>query len=237
MKYLHFVRDAVYAYAQALHNLHAAECGGQPGVCQRMLSANGSVLKFYLENADFEGCSCFAYFMHGHVTCISVGTISLGKKLVCIFHDQSFGWFIFQSVPSLFDWLNWGLIESLQCWLGLGLLNGIDTVKRCWKCESNFARNWFPDQNKKLFKFYKGGDGPPRYSILNFQKELDGSYVWKEIGSSYRNSHFYFLFRFSGSSAFNVQQQQALIRWNPMLTACCRPFSGLPPQLVCPITN
>ena len=55
MKYLHFVRDAVYAYAQALHNLHAVECHGRPGVCQRMRNADGSVLKFYLENANFPG--------------------------------------------------------------------------------------------------------------------------------------------------------------------------------------
>lgn len=95
MKYLHFIRDAVYAYAQALHNLHSVYCNGEPGVCERMRNADGSVLKFYLENADFT------------------------------------------------------------------------------------------DQYQKLFKFYKGGDGPPRYSILNFQKQMDGSYVWKEIGSSY----------------------------------------------------
>ena len=55
----------------------------------------------------------------------------------------------------------------------------------------------FADQYQKLFKFYKGGDGPPRYSILNFQKQMDGSYVWKEIGSSYCNL-----------LSFSLEQQQ-----------------------------
>ena len=42
------------------------------------------------------------------------------------------------------------------------------------------------DQNNRVFKFYNGGDGPPRYSVLNFQKVDDDSYTWKEIGSFYR---------------------------------------------------
>ena len=56
MKYLHFVRDAVYAFAHALHNLHREMCPDAPGrVCDAMRDSDGSVLKFYLEKANFEG--------------------------------------------------------------------------------------------------------------------------------------------------------------------------------------
>lgn len=57
VKYLQFVRDAVYAYAHALHNQWVAECDGQPGVCSKMRNADGAVLKYYLENANFTGSS------------------------------------------------------------------------------------------------------------------------------------------------------------------------------------
>lgn len=40
-----------------------------------------------------------------------------------------------------------------------------------------------------MFKFDRG-DGPPRYSILNFQKLDDDSYVWKEIGNFSRELAF-----------------------------------------------
>lgn len=94
MKYLHFVRDAVYAFAHALHNLHREMCPDAPGrVCDAMRDSDGSVLKFYLEKANFE------------------------------------------------------------------------------------------DQDKKVFKFHGGGDGPPRYSVLNYQKEDDDAYAWKDIGT------------------------------------------------------
>lgn len=55
VKYLQFVRDAVYAYAHALHNQWRMECDGEPGVCDKMRNADGSVLKYYLENANFAG--------------------------------------------------------------------------------------------------------------------------------------------------------------------------------------
>ncbi|XP_046635504.1 metabotropic glutamate receptor 2-like isoform X2 [Daphnia pulicaria] len=95
VKFLQFIRDAVYAYAHALHNQWQVECEGRPGVCEKMRNAEGSVLKYYLEGASFT------------------------------------------------------------------------------------------DQNKRVFKFYHGGDGPPRYSVLNFQKHDDDSYIWKEIGIFY----------------------------------------------------
>lgn len=57
VKYLHFVRDAVYAYAHALHRQWEDECGSIPGVCEKMRNSDGSSLKFYLENANFTGNS------------------------------------------------------------------------------------------------------------------------------------------------------------------------------------
>jgi Receptor family ligand binding region. len=55
-RYLHFVRDAVYAAARALHNLHAQLCGpGNTGVCQAMKHIDGDVLRNYLANVTFNG--------------------------------------------------------------------------------------------------------------------------------------------------------------------------------------
>lgn len=118
VKFLQFIRDAVYAYAHALHNQWQAECEGHPGVCEKMRNADGSVLKFYLEGASFTGIN---------------NMINLAILNVNFFIEKS-------------------------------------------------------DQNKRVFKFYHGGDGPPRYSILNFQKHDDDSYIWKEIGSFFRKS-------------------------------------------------
>lgn len=61
VKFLQFIRDAVYAYAYALHNQWQAECDGQPGVCEKMRNSDGSVLKYYLENAHFTGNFCIVY--------------------------------------------------------------------------------------------------------------------------------------------------------------------------------
>jgi metabotropic X receptor len=57
VKFLQFIRDAVYAYANALHNQWQVECEGRPGVCEKMRNADGSVLKYYLEGASFTGKS------------------------------------------------------------------------------------------------------------------------------------------------------------------------------------
>ncbi|GAB6031368.1 hypothetical protein CHUAL_009152 [Chamberlinius hualienensis] len=40
----------------------------------------------------------------------------------------------------------------------------------------------FQDVNGKMFQFQPNGDGPPRYTILNYQHTEDG-YIWKVIGS------------------------------------------------------
>lgn len=53
VKFLQFVRDAVYAYAHALDDLWRTECDAKPGVCDKM--HDGSVLKFYLQNVNFVG--------------------------------------------------------------------------------------------------------------------------------------------------------------------------------------
>lgn len=55
-RYLHFVRDAVYAVAQALHNLHAELCGPDvKGICKAMEHIDGNVLQTYLANVTFNG--------------------------------------------------------------------------------------------------------------------------------------------------------------------------------------
>lgn len=57
-RYLHFVRDAVYAVAQALHNLQVKECGpGATGVCEKMRHIDGDLLRTYLANVTFNGKS------------------------------------------------------------------------------------------------------------------------------------------------------------------------------------
>ena len=60
-KFLQFIRDAVYAYAHALHNQWQVECEGRSGVCEKMRNADGSVLKYYLEMANFTGKSNSSY--------------------------------------------------------------------------------------------------------------------------------------------------------------------------------
>ncbi|XP_023724133.1 metabotropic glutamate receptor 3 isoform X2 [Cryptotermes secundus] len=94
-KYLHFVRDAVYAVAQALHNLQASLCGpGFTGVCEDMRHIDSDLLRTYLANVTFN------------------------------------------------------------------------------------------DEGGRPFKFINGRDGPPRYSILNFQRDSNGHrYHWKAVGN------------------------------------------------------
>jgi hypothetical protein len=55
-RYLHFVRDAVYAVAKALHNMQAQLCGPDiTGVCNAMEHIDGDVLRTYLANVTFNG--------------------------------------------------------------------------------------------------------------------------------------------------------------------------------------
>lgn len=41
----------------------------------------------------------------------------------------------------------------------------------------------FADEAGNKFRFMNGVDGPPRYSILNYQKADDGSYRWHVVGN------------------------------------------------------
>lgn len=41
----------------------------------------------------------------------------------------------------------------------------------------------FSDERGKTFKFLKGRDGPPRYSILNFQRTGTNMYQWIIVGN------------------------------------------------------
>ncbi|XP_071451567.1 metabotropic glutamate receptor 3-like [Hetaerina americana] len=93
-RYLHFVRDAVYSIAVALHNMFVDRCGTDYfGLCDEMRHIEGEELREYIRNVSFS------------------------------------------------------------------------------------------DVDGKLFKFKDGRDGPPRYSILNFQRDHDDIYHWKPVGN------------------------------------------------------
>ncbi|XP_054267413.1 metabotropic glutamate receptor 4-like [Macrosteles quadrilineatus] len=90
---LHFVRDAVYAVATALHNMHRDKCGGLPGLCANMSHIENSQVVEYIRNVTFK------------------------------------------------------------------------------------------DEKGNPFRFLKGRDGPPRYSILNFQRTDVNAFQWQIVGN------------------------------------------------------
>lgn len=53
--FLHFVRDAVYAFAYALNDMHLERCGGEPGLCDAMRHIDGPELIKYIGNVTFKG--------------------------------------------------------------------------------------------------------------------------------------------------------------------------------------
>lgn len=53
--FIHFVRDAAYAFAYALHNMHTNLCNGKPGICNAMSHIDGAQLLPYLQNVTFKG--------------------------------------------------------------------------------------------------------------------------------------------------------------------------------------
>ncbi|XP_041979527.1 metabotropic glutamate receptor 2-like [Aricia agestis] len=54
---LQFVADAVMAFAYAIRDMHAAVCGGRPGLCDAMRPASGAELLRYLRKVNFTGLS------------------------------------------------------------------------------------------------------------------------------------------------------------------------------------
>ncbi|KAL4705189.1 hypothetical protein ACJJTC_013989 [Scirpophaga incertulas] len=54
---LQFVSDAVLAFAYAIRDMHAAVCGGRPGLCDAMKPASGADLLRYLRKVNFTGLS------------------------------------------------------------------------------------------------------------------------------------------------------------------------------------
>ncbi|XP_043461432.1 metabotropic glutamate receptor 8-like isoform X2 [Leptopilina heterotoma] len=91
-RFLHFVRDAVYSVAYALHDLHIKECGKNfKGLCSQHI--DGETLLTYLSNVSFK------------------------------------------------------------------------------------------DEAGNTFRFMNSVDGPPRYSILNYQKDLNGTHRWLIVGN------------------------------------------------------
>ncbi|PSN47267.1 Metabotropic glutamate receptor 8 [Blattella germanica] len=53
-RYLHFVRDAVYAIAHALHNMQEDLCDNKPGMCKNLTHIDGDMLKEYLQKVSFQ---------------------------------------------------------------------------------------------------------------------------------------------------------------------------------------
>lgn len=55
-KFLHFVRDAVYSVAYALHDLQLEKCGKNfHGMCDELRHIDGTTLCKYLKNVTFKG--------------------------------------------------------------------------------------------------------------------------------------------------------------------------------------
>ncbi|KAK2726593.1 hypothetical protein QYM36_007438 [Artemia franciscana] len=63
-----------------------------------------------------------------------------------------------------------GLCEAMSHIDGIVLKNYIDNVS-------------FTDESHWQFRFRDGGDGPPRYTVMNFQKDESDRYFWREIGT------------------------------------------------------
>lgn len=55
INYLHFARDAVYAFAYALRLYHEDNCDGVPGLCAKLRNITGQELKPFLERIQFPG--------------------------------------------------------------------------------------------------------------------------------------------------------------------------------------
>lgn len=61
-KFLHFVRDAVYSVAYALHDMHIENCGKNfKGLCSAHI--DGETLLSYLTNVSFKGTFYFFYWL------------------------------------------------------------------------------------------------------------------------------------------------------------------------------
>ncbi|XP_034186753.2 metabotropic glutamate receptor 6 isoform X3 [Osmia lignaria lignaria] len=116
-RFLHFVRDAVYAAAYALHDMHKDSCGESfPGVCEEMLPINERLFSRYLAQVSFKGTQTL------------VGSKEVPKR---------------------------NLLTSDEAGNGFGFVDEVD--------------------------------GPPRYSILNYQRKGNGSYHWVVVGNYTQN--------------------------------------------------
>ena len=59
--YVHFVRDAAYVFAHALHDLHTKVCGAIPGVCPGMREAAYANLTQYMNRVSFKDVAGFDF--------------------------------------------------------------------------------------------------------------------------------------------------------------------------------
>lgn len=74
--YIHFVRDAVYAFAHALHNLHVDSCGGfEDRLCPQFKQRVFTDLISYLANVSFKDTDeNFTFRFYGHNDSYSQGS-------------------------------------------------------------------------------------------------------------------------------------------------------------------
>jgi hypothetical protein len=73
--YIHFVRDAVYAFAHALHNLHVDVCGSfQNRLCPEFKKRVFTDLRDYLSKVNFQDVEGKTFRFYGHNDSYSQGT-------------------------------------------------------------------------------------------------------------------------------------------------------------------
>ncbi|CAH1638005.1 unnamed protein product [Spodoptera littoralis] len=63
---LQFVSDAVMAFAHSIRDMHAAVCGGRPGLCDAMRPASGADLLRYLRKVNFTGLTGDQFHFDGN---------------------------------------------------------------------------------------------------------------------------------------------------------------------------
>ena len=62
------------------------------------------------------------------------------------------------------------------------------TPNNCPQRVKTYIFMYFTDEAGNKFRFVNGVDGPPRYSILNYQRDKDGTYRWHVVGNYTRKS-------------------------------------------------
>ena len=125
-RFLHFVRDAVYAVAYALRDMQVDICGeGYTGICEQMRPVDERMFSRYLAKVSFKG--------------------------------------------------GWRKRDQLAARKVLPHPQLVLSVRD--------ARRAVSDEAGNRFGFANEVDGPPRYSILNYQRRGNASYQWVVVGN------------------------------------------------------